>query len=428
MKTALSFLLILPVMLTLTACGGGGSSALPTSDRNDDGSLAVLQCADGLDNDSDGFIDLADSGCSSSTDNDESSAAPIILQCADGIDNDSDGFIDLADSDCSSSIDDDESSAAPVALQCADGIDNDSDGLIDLADPGCVGSADDVEIDSIPPHNAVRANSYDDAWESAWVARAKTIIATPITGIVKTPGKVLHIGDSMTYSNAYGGWARSGAGATSSDQATINWLHATSFGYDNGWDFGTKLLVAWNNAGWGDANVDNLIPDARLNDAQFAVVMFNVPNSSNPADLAIVQTRVDQLIAIGIVPILSTIPPRKPDPGFDFNEVLAKPYNIALRAFAEANSLPIMDFYTEVELRRPNSSWIFTLIGDAGPPEDGVHPSGGVNGFAANSNPYLSGGDSATHTTGDATLNSGYLLRTWLTLQKMKEIKEKVVD
>jgi len=390
MKTALSFLLILPAIFILTACGGG-SSALPTSDSNDDGS-------------------------------------PAVLQCADGLDNDNDGFTDLADSDCSSSMDDDESATAvPVALQCADGLDNDSDGLVDLADPGCAGSSDDVELDFTPPHNAARANAYDDAWESAWVTRAKTIIATPV-GIAKTAGKVVHIGDSMTYSNAYGDWTRSGTGATSADQATINWLHAGISGYDNGWEFGTKSLTSMNGAGWWDGIVGNVIANADLNDAQFAVIMFNVPNSSDPTDLTIVLQRVNELIAAGIVPVLSTIPPRKPDPGFDFNEVLAKPYNAALLAFAQANSLPIMDFYTEVELRRPNSSWIFTLIGDAGPPEDGVHPSGGVNGFAANSNPYLSGGDSATHTTGDATLNSGYLLRSWLTLQKMKEIKEKVID
>ncbi len=155
--------------------------------------------------------------------------------------------------------------------------------------------------------------------------------------------------------------------------------------------------------------------------------MFNVP-TSDPTDLAIVQQRVDEFIAAGIMPILSTIPPRKPGVGADYNEVYAKPFNAALRLLAQANSLPLIDYYVEILLRRPEDSWIFTLIGKVGPPEDGVHPTGGVNGFFAKSDPYASGGDPVTHTTGEAALNSGYLLRTWLTLQKMKEIKLKVID
>jgi hypothetical protein len=76
------------------------------------GSTATYQCNDNIDNDGDGRIDLADSGCSSSTDNDETNAAAT-YQCNDGIDNDNDGRIDLADSGCSSSTDNSEY-VAPV--------------------------------------------------------------------------------------------------------------------------------------------------------------------------------------------------------------------------------------------------------------------------------------------------------------------------
>ena len=48
--------------------------------------------------------------------------------CGDGIDNDSDGKIDCADSDCA---------AYCVAEACQDGVDNDSDGKIDCADTNC---------------------------------------------------------------------------------------------------------------------------------------------------------------------------------------------------------------------------------------------------------------------------------------------------
>lgn len=60
--------------------------------------------------------------------------------CADGRDNDGDGQIDLADSGCVSPIDGDEGSpVAPPA--CANGIDDDADGAIDWpADPDCAGA------------------------------------------------------------------------------------------------------------------------------------------------------------------------------------------------------------------------------------------------------------------------------------------------
>jgi hypothetical protein len=52
--------------------------------------------------------------------------------CSDGIDNDSDGKIDCADSDCA---------AYCVAEACQDGIDNNLNGLIDCADPACAADA-----------------------------------------------------------------------------------------------------------------------------------------------------------------------------------------------------------------------------------------------------------------------------------------------
>jgi len=63
-------------------------------------------------------------------------------QCANGIDDDGDGAIDMNDFSCSSATDNDESN--PKA-QCQDGIDNDGDGKIDMADPGCSSKQDNTE-------------------------------------------------------------------------------------------------------------------------------------------------------------------------------------------------------------------------------------------------------------------------------------------
>ncbi len=412
MNTTLPFLkiLVLSCFLALVGCGESSTTTATT-----------VQCADSNDNDSDGLTDLNDPGCSSAADDDESDDPVATTQCADGSDNDGDGLTDLSDPGCANASDDDESDDPVATTQCADGSDNDGDGLIDLTDPGCANAADDDESDpaTSSAHSADRANSYDDTWESAWITNAKNVIATPVSGITKTVGKVLQVGDSMTFSFAYGSWARSGIGRTTTDQIAIDWMHAGAFDITDGWNLSQNGTTAQNNMGWGSTKVENIFTDTDLNDAQFAVLMMNVP-TSDPNDLTVIEQRVDQFIAVGIVPVLSTIPPRT-SPTFDTQ--LGEPYNEALRALAQQLSLPLIDFKKELILRRPNGTWENTLISS-----DGVHPSGTSGIYMSNSNPYDDGGDPTTHTTGDAALWSGYLLRTWLTVQKIKEIKQKVID
>ncbi|HEV8325282.1 MAG TPA: hypothetical protein VG389_26965 [Myxococcota bacterium] len=110
--------------VVVTGVGGGGAA-----------------CADGVDNDGDGLVDLTDPGCASPTDVDETDTP----QCSDGLDNDGDGAIDFpADTGCSSFVDPVED-ASPA---CGDGVDNDGDGAIDFpADLGCTDAADPSEAD-----------------------------------------------------------------------------------------------------------------------------------------------------------------------------------------------------------------------------------------------------------------------------------------
>jgi len=112
------------------------------------------KCVDGIDNDCDGLVDLADPGCQTA-------------EVCDGLDNDGDGFVDEGfnvGQPCSVGAGDCKSDGVfvcradktgtvcdaapqlgtpegPAGVTCADGIDNDCDGLIDLADPDCA-SAD----------------------------------------------------------------------------------------------------------------------------------------------------------------------------------------------------------------------------------------------------------------------------------------------
>lgn len=119
------------------------------------------ECSDGLDNDGDSDIDLADLGCVDEFDDDESDEEqPILPECSDGLDNDGDERIDLADSDCE---DEDDDSEAYVP-QCNDGVDNDGDSLVDHEeDPGCSDEYDNNEFDiagNQPPIAVLTAPRY----------------------------------------------------------------------------------------------------------------------------------------------------------------------------------------------------------------------------------------------------------------------------
>jgi len=64
--------------------------------------------------------------------------------CVDGIDNDADGWIDMADPDCETEPEMGETGYSG-ATQCNDGVDNDLDGFTDAADPHCTDASDNSE-------------------------------------------------------------------------------------------------------------------------------------------------------------------------------------------------------------------------------------------------------------------------------------------
>ncbi len=115
----------------------------------------VSICADGLDNDGDGFADFPeDPGCSTATDEDEynSPSSEDSFQCSDGDDNDGDGNIDYPnDPGCNSAFDNDETDPLNPP-QCSDNIDNDGDGTVDYPDDaGCDSAVDNDETDPLNP-------------------------------------------------------------------------------------------------------------------------------------------------------------------------------------------------------------------------------------------------------------------------------------
>ncbi len=91
---------------------------------SDTDTTPVEDCEDGVDNDSDGFVDCEDADCDTDPMCHEST-------CDDGLDNDNDGLSDCADLDCAADA------WCQAETLCADGFDNDNDALLDCADPDC---------------------------------------------------------------------------------------------------------------------------------------------------------------------------------------------------------------------------------------------------------------------------------------------------
>ena len=93
---------------------------------------------------------------------DPGSPGSILGACSDGIDNDGDGAIDLADSGCPAASSNIENP------QCSDGFDNDGDGLTDFGgDPDCTDAFSNREL--ALPTNDCRVGRANPAPAVLWL-------------------------------------------------------------------------------------------------------------------------------------------------------------------------------------------------------------------------------------------------------------------
>lgn len=310
-------------------------------------------------------------------------------------------------------------------------------------------------------NDKTRANAYDDAWQNGpngWVANAKAILAGATN---KTPGFTLLLGDSLTHGYGLTAWAQNGSGKTAEDRMITQWLHAgpaiatidskDGFALSNPYICASRSftvgdgLGAWDLIGLsGSMPRDDNFTTARqklldcasyqnaLNiytilaafpDAQFGIPEYNLDAGSAGFDVSAFTTLIDAMIARHVVPIVITYTYRDLIPaGHPFNQWVDN-YNGALVQLARTRKLPLIDLNAEMLARRPFSNWLNHLLSG-----DGVHYTNDSIAYPAGSDPYKDGGDPATHTTGNALMDSGYGLKGWLIVQKMKEIKELVID
>lgn len=236
------------------------------------------------------------------------------------------------------------------------------------------------------------------------------------------PGVVLHVGDSITYANPYGQWARAGEGRSAEDKAALAWMHAGADDDTDGWwlarsdhpDGGRSYTAC------GGIRADEMLaggkggmpPLVALVDQyrpQAVVLLLGTNDASAGREVAAYRAdmgrAVDLILGRGAVVILSTLPPHPTRPA------LAASYNEALRSLARSRKLPLIDFEREILRRRP-ADWNGTLLG-----RDDVHPTADGGGATPSSAPSAAN-----------LRESGYLLRGWLSVRKIAEVKRTVFD
>lgn len=249
-------------------------------------------------------------------------------------------------------------------------------------------------------------------------ADAMKKVASKFTG---KEGVVLHLGDSITYANQYGGWARGGKGKTPQEEAALKWMHCNDNNDLDGWylarvdrpgnrsDTAVSGIRSYEFLEGGKSGIPPMAEVIKKYNPQVAVVMLgtnDVNGGRTPAQYKGDMTKVvDLLIGNGTVPILTTLPPIKG------KEDAVKAFNAVLAEIVKEKKVPVIDFGGEVLKRRP-TDWLGTLISD-----DGVHPTGDHGGAGPGSEP-----------TDENLKNSGYLLRGVLTVRKIVEVKVKVLD
>ncbi|MGH7142678.1 MAG: SGNH/GDSL hydrolase family protein [Planctomycetota bacterium] len=232
-------------------------------------------------------------------------------------------------------------------------------------------------------------------------------------------GMVLHCGDSITVSDRYGQWAQKGRGHTAADAAILRWMHCGANDNTDGWFLASDPIseMATRTACGGVDSQQFLAggkgglpkPEELIAayNPQFTVLMLGSNDAFRPfavaAYLANMAAILDLFQHNGTVAILSTIPPHI------HALELALSYNAALRELARERRLPLIDFHAAVLALRPGLSWDGTMFY-----KNDVHPTGGDE-------------LSWAEPTEENFRHCGYLLRTWLSVQKIREVKERVL-
>ncbi len=286
----------------------------------------------------------------------------------------------------------------------------------------CALAAEAKKLRPVPEKLPVVERKGETVVQETWDWASEMLpVARRFTG---REGMVLLIGDSLTYANQSTRWARAGSkakGAIESDKAILAWSHADEDRKEtNGW---WMAAVDHPDGGRSETASSGIRTDQYIKgghhrmpplseilekfNPQVTFILLGTndsPGRKAEDVLADMNTIVEMLLANGTIPVLTTCPPCRSQKKHD----RIKEINTKYLSLASARKIPIIDLYGEMVSRRPGGTWQGTLVG-----RDGVHLTH-----------ELSDGPP----TEENLKNCGYLLRCWLTVQKLKEVKEKVLD
>lgn len=167
-----------------------------------------------------------------------------------------------------------------------------------------------------------------------------------------------------------------------------------------------SAVVGWRAAQALAGSPSPLQQEVTAIDPRFAVVMYGTNDigwrdifgyADNVLDI------VDILSGQGVIPILSTIPPRDDDVAAD---LWVPHYNLVVRAVAQARQVPLVDLQRE----------LLPL------------PSHGIGGDGVHLNTYNPAAGYRACNFGVDGLQYGYNMRNWITINALDRVKRVVVD
>jgi lysophospholipase L1-like esterase len=232
-------------------------------------------------------------------------------------------------------------------------------------------------------------------------------------------GMVVPMGDSNTYANQAGRWARQGRGRSVAELAICHWMHSHEDGPENGWWLAADDQQegrSWTAASGctsgeflagGKGGLPPLDEILARHNPQVAPILLgtNDLRAGEPPErfLGNMEEVFARCLANGTIPIVETVPPTTWDTGGNLAA-----YNEGLRELAARLGLPLVDVHAEFLARRPGESWRGSLVS-----QDGAHLTHELaHGPATEQN----------------LANCGHLLRCWLQVHKVIQIKGKLLD
>jgi hypothetical protein len=223
----------------------------------------------------------------------------------------------------------------------------------------------------------------------------------------------------MTIANPFGSWPRSGKGKTPEDEAILKWMHTNANDKTDGWwlcrtelvhyraytsESGLQSPMLFKGGDRGLPPLEKLLAEYKPRMVTFEVGIYDAENKRPVKEYAENMAKaVDLVLAEGAIPILTTVPP------FKAGLELTKSYNVALRALAKERGIPVIDLEQEIFNRRPDD-WFGSLM-------DRIHLTASQT-----------GGNVTAEPTPENLKKSGYLLRGWLTVRKVAEVKKRVLE